>query len=522
MRERRYLLVLLVLCTAVFVFFGYGLAQKDHGRPKGAEGVNTPQGGGAFCVLHPTHWKCISPPAPAVIENISDGQVLSGHYDWQAFPTPVNAIDDPHVRFLIDGQSRCVEYVIPFDYCGDGNDLDLGSLSSGPHLFRVEATWKNGTVAFATATATVEIAPCSVTSVTIIANGDTLTADTGGCVATTFQWRRCDSAGANCSDISGATSSTYPLTSADSGHALRVVADGVTSSAWNASSSSAILRTGWTGVTLPSAAGQTGTGTYQTFSGTDSLTGQNFTSTDFYGSPWHMHGLIWNGTGSAVNFTKANIETVTGPSGSPEPTLRLSYLGGASLGPSRQMIFESVSPFNTNVRDYYMRCWIKFNSDIQAQANTMGGNYWRTFWQFKSWDERRTSIYLYNHHAHGLDWYIQDDNAGWNKAVVPDTIFYGGYGNDAAGTVVPVSDWMYVEIYLHRSTASDGRFYFAVNGTEIVNLAGANMISGDEVAILPHSILYSNYHDRSEQWVNGIEVYPTPPCATLPCGPPTA
>src|SRR6185312_9685008 len=32
-----------------------------------------------------------------------------------------------------------------------------------------------------------------------------------------YQWRRCDSAGANCADIAGATAATYALTSSDVG-----------------------------------------------------------------------------------------------------------------------------------------------------------------------------------------------------------------------------------------------------------------------------------------------------------------
>ena len=57
--------------------------------------------------------------------------------------------------------------------------------------------------------------------------GDLLTADPGtwsGAQPMTFayQWRRCDTNGANCSDIGGATSKTYTLTSADVGNKLRV------------------------------------------------------------------------------------------------------------------------------------------------------------------------------------------------------------------------------------------------------------------------------------------------------------
>jgi hypothetical protein len=56
--------------------------------------------------------------------------------------------------------------------------------------------------------------------------GQTLTVTQGtwsGTPAPTLaeQWQRCDSAGANCVPIAGATSSTYTLTAADVGHTIR-------------------------------------------------------------------------------------------------------------------------------------------------------------------------------------------------------------------------------------------------------------------------------------------------------------
>jgi uncharacterized delta-60 repeat protein len=41
-------------------------------------------------------------------------------------------------------------------------------------------------------------------------------------VTLTFQWRRCDTAGANCLDITGATAASYVLARADIGHTIRV------------------------------------------------------------------------------------------------------------------------------------------------------------------------------------------------------------------------------------------------------------------------------------------------------------
>ena len=57
--------------------------------------------------------------------------------------------------------------------------------------------------------------------------GSTLTASSGSWTGTApigyaHQWRRCDVAGANCADVSGATGTTYALGSADVGRTIRV------------------------------------------------------------------------------------------------------------------------------------------------------------------------------------------------------------------------------------------------------------------------------------------------------------
>jgi hypothetical protein len=59
-------------------------------------------------------------------------------------------------------------------------------------------------------------------------DGQTLTTDPGSWGGTapmdfTYQWQRCDSSGANCTDIPGATGSTYQLGEDDAGNTVRVV-----------------------------------------------------------------------------------------------------------------------------------------------------------------------------------------------------------------------------------------------------------------------------------------------------------
>ena len=75
-----------------------------------------------------------------------------------------------------------------------------------------------------------QTAPANTSPPTIsgtASKGETLVAGTGSWSGTTpisfsFEWRRCDSAGANCSAIAGATNTTYVLQGADVGARIRV------------------------------------------------------------------------------------------------------------------------------------------------------------------------------------------------------------------------------------------------------------------------------------------------------------
>jgi hypothetical protein len=119
---------------------------------------------------------------------------------------------------------------------------------------RVKVTATNATGssnATSAATATVTAAApvnTAVPSTTGMAkDGQTLTSTTGTWTGTTpltyaRQWRRCDSAGANCADISGATATTYVLVAADVSKTIRVVLT-ASNTAGNAAATSAATAT---------------------------------------------------------------------------------------------------------------------------------------------------------------------------------------------------------------------------------------------------------------------------------------
>jgi RHS repeat-associated protein len=74
--------------------------------------------------------------------------------------------------------------------------------------------------------------------------GQTISAETGVWSADpapsyTYQWQRCNGSGESCSNVSGATGSTYAVGSADAGHTLRVVVSATNSGGTTSSTSGA-------------------------------------------------------------------------------------------------------------------------------------------------------------------------------------------------------------------------------------------------------------------------------------------
>ena len=99
-----------------------------------------------------------------------------------------------------------------------GSGSDPGDGASLALLARYEGGSVSGT-------APANSAPPAISGTAL--EGQTLTVNAGAWLGSTpishnYQWRRCDSAGANCVDIAGATATTYALTAADVGRAIRV------------------------------------------------------------------------------------------------------------------------------------------------------------------------------------------------------------------------------------------------------------------------------------------------------------
>ncbi len=244
-------------------------------------------------------------PGLAVTSSIADGATLSGSVVWTATATGlVTKLD-----FVIDGAVRWTERLSPYQFNGDPNGrLDTTQLSNGTHVLAVKAYGTGDGSASATSTVTIANAkpssPPSPTGAIPAPSGtpqvgSTLTAATGSWSGTqpisySFQWKRCDSGGGSCQDLSGATGSTYTLVTADAGATIRVRVK-ATNSAGQAWADSAP-----TGVVQAAPSGGGGSGGASTFGTTTPGTKTDFASANLkevsrYSAP--QAGLVAKLTG---------------------------------------------------------------------------------------------------------------------------------------------------------------------------------------------------------------------------------
>jgi hypothetical protein len=118
-----------------------------------------------------------------------------------------------------------------------GSTYTIAGADAG-HTIRVVDTATNSAGTASGTSAATAVVPTSATAPTVTAPpsisgtttvGSTLAGTDGtwtGSPAFTRQWQQCDSSGGSCTDIAGATGSTYTLTSADQGHTIRLKVTG--------------------------------------------------------------------------------------------------------------------------------------------------------------------------------------------------------------------------------------------------------------------------------------------------------
>ena len=168
--------------------------------------------------------------APSISGTATDGNTLTAdHGAWDGTPA---------ITYAYQWRRCDAAGVSCADVAGaTGSTFDLTPADIGSTLrVRVTASNAGGDVSATSPASDVvaAIPPANTVAPAITGtttDGQTVTADDGTwtgspTITYTYQWRRCDAAGANCTDIAGATNATHDLAPADVGSTLRVTVTG--------------------------------------------------------------------------------------------------------------------------------------------------------------------------------------------------------------------------------------------------------------------------------------------------------
>lgn len=140
-------------------------------------------------------------------------------YQWMRCPASGGAADASDCAAI--GGATTTSYVVAAGDVGSRFRIRVTATNDdGPATAASNAT----DLVTATAPGPPNTQPPTISGQAVV--GQTLTATQGTWTGTgltfAYQWRRCDTAGAQCADISGATATTYALVAADSGRTVRV------------------------------------------------------------------------------------------------------------------------------------------------------------------------------------------------------------------------------------------------------------------------------------------------------------
>ncbi|HKP91424.1 MAG TPA: hypothetical protein VJT75_15775, partial [Thermoleophilaceae bacterium] len=209
----------------------YVLVAADVGSTARVVVTGTNAGGSASATSAQTGTVAAAPPAntalPTITGTAQDGQTVTGSNGiWTGTPTISYSYQ---WRRCDSNGAACANISGATGVTYSPAGADVGS------TLRLVVTATNAVgAASATSPATAVVTPRAPTNTAAPSisgttrDGQTLTAANGTWTGTppiafTYQWRRCDAAGAGCADIGGATASTYDLAAADVGRTIRVV-----------------------------------------------------------------------------------------------------------------------------------------------------------------------------------------------------------------------------------------------------------------------------------------------------------
>jgi chitodextrinase len=235
-------------------------------------------------------------------------------------------------------------------------------------------------------------------------------------------------------------------------------------------------------------------------------------------------------TSSTINnYVTNEIQQVTGPHGTPTyalfQNLKVNTAAGPKWSASQDPLLitrdnASSGSQKTDVTNMYYTYWFMLQPNLVAALGTDSNTAWRVMSEFKTggeiinnsvtWggDYRTITLIGKNQSTGQLYWHTQADTVA--NGSVPLQTFWS---TNNTSVPVPVGEWFKYEVFWHRSSGSDGRYWAAVNGQVIVDHNGPNM--GAKNLPIDRIFLNNNYGGtigQQQQWTTGIEIWDGFPC----------
>ncbi len=266
-----------------------------------------------------------------------------------------------------------------------------------------------------------------------------------------------------------------------------------------------------------------GKGAQQPIIGTDKETGFSWPIKAFGASSSVIQYITIDPitAGTIDDYISTKIRAVAGPDGKIVNELFQNVKIKGPPGDS-----GSQSPFVINrrtdigdVTTAYITYWFRYPADLASKldSNVPSGN-WRTQFEFKtggydglaysSIGDYRVIINILKDKDGQLYWLTKGDSA---NAPLPKIDYWR---EENRIVPVPVGKWFKFEVHWNRSNDSDGRFWAAIDGQEIVDYYGPNM--GEYNLPINRIMIHNTYsggYANVEARITGLEIWDSFPCA---------
>lgn len=270
------------------------------------------------------------------------------------------------------------------------------------------------------------------------------------------------------------------------------------------------------------------TGCWQYVDGTDLSTGFTWPPSLWGGSPTAIQ-LLADHAVDATNVRDYGFNqliTLTGHTGNRTQVLYSSVTQSGCCGGDSQDAVAGASQNAFQIQpasesgDLYISYWLRFQPDLDRQLNAPNPG-WRYVFSWKTGSsggvndgDYRVIVQIVTWCPGALFcWETRGDNAAGSESYVEYWLVQN------MTVPVPIGEWFKFEVFWHRSTGADGRFWAAVNGNVIADHSGPNKIAKDINRILLTDA-YGSGRFPMYQWLDDLRLYdsfpgdcPDPPCA---------